>query len=274
MKLNLNYKEMPILTYKQRKELPPQPGIYYVGDRAYPVMYVGLARNLRNRHLNHHRQAQFEGIEGAVIRYRVLSEEVLARVTDLGKVLSRLEKQAINYYAPPINDTPVPEQPAFTTLHGPVYIQTHNISKEGYCWHFDCQDGEELGINTSKFPPLARSIKEERPVFLIASGLYKDYELHGCPNLSQLAPYSSDRIYLLVSRFIPYGYEQVNYPSKYILYGANSKIFVNPYTILNGEPGFEEFRGSYLKLGFTNCERSLFAKQLLCLGDFKLLSAV
>jgi hypothetical protein len=273
MKLNLNYKEMPILTYKQRKELPPQPGIYYVGDQASPVMYVGLARNLRNRHLNHHRQAQFEGIEDAAIRYRVVSEDILAKITDLGKVLSRLEKQAINYYAPPLNNTPLPEQPAFTTLHAPVYIQSHNISKEGYCGHFDSQDGEELGINTSKLPLLTRAIREERPVFLIASGLYKDYERPGYPNLSQLAPYSSDRIYLLVSRFIPYGYEQVNYPNQYILYGANSKIFVNPYTVLNSEPGFKEFRESYLKLGFTNCERSLFAKQLLCLGDFKLLWA-
>ena len=274
MKLNLNHKEMPTLNYKQSKELPSQPGVYYIGARACPVMYVGLARNLRSRHLNHHRQAQFEEIEGAVIRYRILPEDALARIKDLGKVLSRLENQAINYYNPPINNTPVPDRASFTTPHGPIYIQTHRVREEGYCGHFDCQDGNELEISTSRLPLLVKALNEERPVFLIVSGFYKDYERHKYPNLSQLASYSADRIYLLASRFIPYGYEQANCPGQEcVLYGANSKIFVNPYTILNSEPGFEEFRKSYLKLGFTNCERSLFTKQLLHLGDFTLLSA-
>ncbi len=70
MQLNLNYNEMSVLSYNQRKELPPKSGIYYVGNSVCPVMYVGLTRSLRNRYINHHRQVQFEGIESAVIRYR------------------------------------------------------------------------------------------------------------------------------------------------------------------------------------------------------------
>lgn len=273
MKLNLNYKEMPVLSYSQRKELPSEPGIYYVGNHECPVRYVGLARNLKKRHVNHHRQRQFEEIEGVEIRCQVIPEHILVNITDLRKVLIRLEKQAINHYKPPLNDTLVPDQPAFTTSRGPVYVQTHKVSKEGYCEHFDCQDGDELEINTSKQPQLTRAIKEQRPIFLIASGYYKDYAVQEYPNLSELASYGNDRIYLLLSRFIPYAYEQANCPEyRYAAYGATSKIFVNPYVILNNKPGFEEFRRSYLLLGFTNCEQSSFAKQLLHLGDFKLLS--
>ena len=108
MKLNLNYQEMPILLYSQRHDLPSRPGIYFVGHPDHPVLYVGLSRNLRNRHADHHRQVQFREMKGAVIRYRTLPDQVLKRVTDLNKVLARLERQAIQYYQPPLNGTPVP----------------------------------------------------------------------------------------------------------------------------------------------------------------------
>jgi hypothetical protein len=107
MKLNLDYREMPILPYRQRGDLPSGPGIYYVGCPDYPVLYVGLARNLRNRHVAHHRQDQFIEMQYAEIRYRTLPDQVLKKAIDLGKVLTGLEKQAIQYYQPPLNGTPV-----------------------------------------------------------------------------------------------------------------------------------------------------------------------
>ncbi|MEH2408855.1 GIY-YIG nuclease family protein [Nostoc sp.] len=273
MKLNLNYKEMPILSYIQRKELPAKPGIYYVGNSISPVMYVGLSRNLKSRHINHHRQGQFEGIENAVIRYRLVTEDLLAAISDLTETLRKLEKQAINYYKPLLNDTPVPNQPKFTTVYGPTYIQIHKAKEAGYCSHFDAEDGDELTINTSRLSLVNRAIEENRPIFLIASGSYKDYEIAGYDNLSELVVYRNERIYVLISRFIPYGYEESNcFGYDYVVYGETSKIFLNPYIILNNRPGFKEFRGSYLKLGFTNCERSPFTKELLGLGDFNLLS--
>ncbi|MBD2448848.1 GIY-YIG nuclease family protein [Nostoc sp. FACHB-152] len=122
MKLNLNYKEMPVFPYLQRKELPTKPGIYYIGNSVSPVMYIGLSRNLKSRHISHHRQGQFEGIENAMIRYRVLTEDLLATISDLTETLRRLEKQAINYYKPPINNTPIPNQSKFTTVHGQTFI--------------------------------------------------------------------------------------------------------------------------------------------------------
>jgi len=274
MKLNLNYREMSVLSYGRRQELPLGAGIYFVGNYTCPVMYIGLTRNLKNRHLNHHRQAQFEGIEGAAIRYRILPDDMLAGITNLRQVLNRLEKQAINYYKPSLNDTPVPNRPAFITPHGPIYVQTHKVNEEGYCEHFDHEDGGELGINTGKLSLLKRAIAEQRPIFLITSGYYEDYKRQGYPNLSDLAAYANDRIYLLVSRFIPYGYEESCSRHNYIVYGSTAKVFTNPYIILNNSLGFKEFRESYLKLGFTNCERSPFAKQLLRLSDFNLLSPV
>ena len=136
MKLNLNYNEMPMLSYSSLRKLPPKPGIYYIGNCVCPVMYIGLARNLKNRHINHHRQAQFENIENAIIHYQVLTENFLAKITDLRKVLFRLERQAINHYKPPLNNTPIPEQPAFATSQSSIYIQIHNVRKAGYCGHF------------------------------------------------------------------------------------------------------------------------------------------
>ena len=98
---------MTILSYSSRRGLPPKPGIYYIGNSVCPVMYIGLSCNLKNRHRNHHRQAQFDNIENAVIRYRLLTDDLLAKNTDLGKVLRRLERQAINHYKPLLNNTPI-----------------------------------------------------------------------------------------------------------------------------------------------------------------------
>ena len=111
MKLNLNYEKMPFLPYSQRRDLPSKPGIYYVGNYDCPVKYVGLTRNLKNRHANHHRQVQFEEMKCAVIRYKTLPDEMLQEVTNLKRILTRLEKQAICNYKPSLNGTPVPGQP-------------------------------------------------------------------------------------------------------------------------------------------------------------------
>ncbi|MFM6248879.1 MAG: hypothetical protein ACKPEQ_06955, partial [Dolichospermum sp.] len=81
LKLNLNYKEMPSLPYHQRKDLPTKPGIYYVGNGDSPVMYIGLSNNLRSRHINHHRQSEFAEIKNAVIRYRVVTQDLLNKIS-------------------------------------------------------------------------------------------------------------------------------------------------------------------------------------------------
>jgi len=99
---------MLVLPYSERGDLPSKPGIYYVGNDDCPVTYVGLTRNLKNRHAYHHRQAQFEEMKCAVIRYRNLSDEMLQASKKLERNLIRLEKQAIQFYKPPLNGTPVP----------------------------------------------------------------------------------------------------------------------------------------------------------------------
>jgi hypothetical protein len=272
MKLNLNYKEMPLLAYHQRKDLPAKPGIYYVGNIDSPVMYIGLSHNLRNRHLNHHRQSEFEEIKNALIRYRVVTEDLLNRISNLSENLRRLEKQAINYYQPELNRKPVLNQIKLSL--GAVYIQTHQVAAAGYCPHFDAEDGEELAINTSqsKLSFITRAIETQRPIFLIASGNYEDYVSLGYHNLSELAIYKNEKIYIIISCFIPYGYEvDYSYNRSYIVYGGNSRIFIEPYIILNNQPGFKEFKKSYLTVGFTNCEKSPFSQILLNLGGFQLI---
>ena len=269
--VKLFHKEMPVLPYSQRQALPASPGIYYVGNEANAVMYVGLTRNLKSRHGNHHRQTQFCKIAEATIRYQVLP--AVSQGVDLIGTLRRLEKQAIAHYKPLLNHTPVPNEPTVITKHGPVYVQTHKVSDRKYCYHLDCADGDELAIRTSKLGGIVRAVREERPVFLITSGSYQDYQQWDYPHLSELISYSAERIYLLVSRFIPRGYLSPYGSNKYYsLYGDTSKVFIEPYIILNQQPGFEAFKRQYLSLGFTNCERSPFAAQLMSLGNFRLLS--
>jgi hypothetical protein len=272
MKLNLNYKEMPFLPYHQRKDLPTKPGIYYVGSGDFPVMYIGISLNLRNRHLNHHRQSEFTELKNAVIRYRVVTEDLLNRISNLTENLRRLEKQAINYYQPELNRKAVTTHPKLSL--GGVYIQTHQVATAGYCPHFNVQDGEELAINTSvsKIHFIERAIKAQRPIFLIASGNYEDYERENYDNLSELVIFKNEKIYIIISCFIPYGCEiDHSYEQNYIVYGGNSKIFIEPYVVLNNKPGFKEFKKSYLTVGFTNCEKSPFAQILLNLGGFQLI---
>ncbi|MEH2435135.1 MAG: hypothetical protein V7K25_12925 [Nostoc sp.] len=128
----------------------------------------------------------------------------------------------------------------------------------------------KLNLNYKDMSVLSYIHRRELPS--VPGIYYEDYEMANYPNLSKLTSYSNDRIYLLVSRFVPYEEDQSDCPGyNYVVYGATSKVFINPYIILNNRPGFDEFRRSYLKLGFTNCERSPFAKELLRLGEFNLL---
>ncbi|TAE58143.1 MAG: hypothetical protein EAZ76_11505 [Nostocales cyanobacterium] len=263
---------MPFLPYYQRKDLPAKPGIYYVGNGDSPVMYIGLSHNLRNRHLNHHRQSEFAEIENAVIRYRVVTEDFLNKISNLAENLRRLEKQAINYYQPELNRKAIKSQPKLSL--GGVYIQTHQVATAGYCSHFDAEDGEELAITTSasKINLINKAIENKRPIFLIASGNYDEYVREDYDNLSELIIFKKEKIYMIISCFIPYGCEvDHSYKRNYTVYGGTSKIFIEPYIILNNQPGFKEFKKSYLTVGFTNCEKSPFAQILLNLGGFQLI---
>lgn len=101
---------MIVLPYSQRSNLPNKPGIYYVGTSDAPILYVGLTCNLKKRHANHHRQKQFKEMQNAVIRYKLLPDHIVHGAKNLNRVLFKLEKQAIEYYGPPLNRTPVPSR--------------------------------------------------------------------------------------------------------------------------------------------------------------------
>ncbi|MFM6254515.1 MAG: hypothetical protein ACKPEQ_36140, partial [Dolichospermum sp.] len=115
--------------------------------------------------------------------------------------------------------------------------------------------------SVSKINLVNKAIENKRPIFLIASGNYEDYEREDYNNLSELIMFKKEKIYILISCFIPYGCEvNHSYEQDHIVYGGNSKIFIEPYVILNNQPGFKEFKRSYLTVGFTNCEKSPFSQ--------------
>lgn len=272
MNLNLNYEEMSVLSYTYRNELPPLPGIYYLGNHHCPVMYIGCSHNLKKHHLNHHRLPQFETIDNLKIYYQTLPQDFLALVSDIRKVLARLEHSAKAHYQPPLNNTNLYNQSNLSTSPGSIYALAYDVKKVGFCQHFEQQNGDELAIHTSQFSIVTKSIQEERPIFLIAVGTYEDYQAADYPYLSELLPYAHEEIYLLVSRFVPYGYEDlISYNRNYLLYGTTSKIFIKPYLILNNRPRFAEFKKNNLNLEPVNCEHSPFSQDLMKLGGLNLL---
>ena len=150
----------------------------------------------------------------------------------------------------------------------PIYIQTHQIREEGLCEHFNAKDGDELCINVkndNKLSQVEKAIELKRPIFLIGSGSFKDYEESEHPNLEQLRECKDPTIYVLISRCVPYECKPTGDPEyKYEISAKKSRIFADPYVVLNSMNGFQDFRKSYIAgFGFINCERSPFSKQLL-----------
>lgn len=55
------YQKLPNCQFSDRDKLPECSGIYFAIASAR-VLYVGQAKNLRNRWQNHHRSHQLEGV--------------------------------------------------------------------------------------------------------------------------------------------------------------------------------------------------------------------
>jgi len=105
------FNTFPNLRLSERQRLPECSSIYFATARDQ-VLYVGLAKNLRNRWQNHHRLPQLEAINKRC--------EVRLFWLDCGQEqLSDLERNYIEYYCPILNQTRVPERqivPSFQLL--------------------------------------------------------------------------------------------------------------------------------------------------------------
>jgi hypothetical protein len=97
------YHKLPNCKFSDRDKLPECSGIYFAIARDR-VLYVGQAKNLRNRWQNHHRSHQLEGVNKK-------SEVKLFWLECHEHQLNALESEYIDYYCPTLNQTKVPNRP-------------------------------------------------------------------------------------------------------------------------------------------------------------------
>ncbi|MBD2177708.1 GIY-YIG nuclease family protein [Pseudanabaena sp. FACHB-1998] len=97
---------LPSKSIDNLKELPQESGVYYI-TALWVVLYVGKAKNLRNRwRTNHHRYQQFKLLQPfGRLHYRVVSM----------KQLDGYEKSEISKFTPKWNGT---SRPSFWNLLG------------------------------------------------------------------------------------------------------------------------------------------------------------
>ena len=105
------YLGLPNIKLKQKYNLPECSAIYFAIARDQ-VLYVGLARNLKNRWQNHHRFPQLDALNKRC-------EVRLFWLACAQNQLEDLERQYIEYYCPTLNQTKVPKRqimPSFKML--------------------------------------------------------------------------------------------------------------------------------------------------------------
>lgn len=124
-------------TLRQRHQLPDRSGIYFVIDKSDRLLYIGQAKNLRDRWSgkSHHRYKQFarKGLDKITLGY------ILVSVSEL----DRLEKEYINEFNPVLNDSKVREylpkkSPRFSELQRllkltskPLFPSTKYTARDG-----------------------------------------------------------------------------------------------------------------------------------------------
>jgi hypothetical protein len=97
------YHKLPNCKFSYRDKLSECSGIYFAIARD-TVLYVGQAKNLRNRWQNHHRSHQLEEVHK---KYEVK----LFWLECPEDQLNALESEYIDYYCPTLNQTKVPDKP-------------------------------------------------------------------------------------------------------------------------------------------------------------------
>ena len=83
-----------------RRELPREPGVYFVISSAEELLYVGKAGNLRTRLMGHNRAAAFVEAGAARISYCIVTPRAL---DTLNLDLLTLEREAIRRFDPILN---------------------------------------------------------------------------------------------------------------------------------------------------------------------------
>ena len=89
---------LPSVPLENRRDLPVKPCIYFAIDSQGIVQYIGRSINPKNRWKNHQRKKMLLAMGGVRIAY----------VSVDPSLLSEVEKALIQWFAPPLNNTPIP----------------------------------------------------------------------------------------------------------------------------------------------------------------------
>lgn len=95
----VNISELPSVSFAERKgRLPNTPGIYFVLSTEGAVLYIGRAKQMRNRWCRHHASARMVA-EAATIAWLTADDHYL---------LYQMEDACIEHFHPSLNQVPKP----------------------------------------------------------------------------------------------------------------------------------------------------------------------
>lgn len=107
---------LPALNLCERKRLPECAAIYFVRSDDGTVLYIGRARNLRQRWAQHHRTAQLMTYPGVSLAWLSVDDPAL---------LDEIERACIAYFSPLLNGT---------ESHSPVRKRELTITLSRRAW--------------------------------------------------------------------------------------------------------------------------------------------
>src|SRR5438067_12391731 len=86
---------------EKAKQFPPAPGVYLMKDAQGVVLYVGKAKNLRNRASHYFTRAAAEGARTADLVKRIADVDYLEAPSEVDALL--LEARLVKDIRPPFN---------------------------------------------------------------------------------------------------------------------------------------------------------------------------
>ncbi len=95
---SINLSTLASVLFEERSQLPESSGVYFVVDDKGIVKYIGRAKNLNFRWIQHHRIPQLKAMDSIKIAYLV--------VDDLS-LLKEIEKALIEWFNPELNNSAV-----------------------------------------------------------------------------------------------------------------------------------------------------------------------
>jgi hypothetical protein len=90
-------RDLPSITLDRRKELPQCQGVYFAITPESAVLYIGKARNIFKRWMQHHRLIDLKQTEGVLLAWLEIEGDTVT--------LDAVEAVCIEYFRPKLNGT-------------------------------------------------------------------------------------------------------------------------------------------------------------------------